>query len=86
MVTIERIWINYLLVQLYANEINEENIESKPIIPHGFYTILEQDERLTSSVAEEILKNQGKKYTKNKSLVDMTAACVILNEYLENNR
>lgn len=50
------------------------------------YTILHQDERLTSSEAEEILKNQGKKYTKNKKLVDMMAACVILQEYLDNNR
>lgn len=50
------------------------------------YTIIEQDERLSSSEAEEILKNQGKKYTKNKGLVDVTAACVILNSYLENNR
>lgn len=50
------------------------------------YTILEQDERLTSSAAEEILKQQGKKYTKNKGLVDVTAACVILTEYLDNNR
>ncbi len=50
------------------------------------YTILHQDERLTSSTAEEILKNQGKKYTKNKKLVDMMAACVILQEYLDNNR
>ena len=50
------------------------------------YVILEQDERLSSSVAEEKLKNQGKKYTKNKGLVDVTAACVILSEYLENNR
>ena len=50
------------------------------------YEILEQDERLTSSQAEEILKSQNKKYTKNKGLVDVTAACVILSEYLENNR
>lgn len=50
------------------------------------YEILEQDERLSSSQAEEILKQQGKKYTKNKSMVDVTAACVILMEYLENNR
>ena len=50
------------------------------------YTILEHDERLSSSEAESILKNQGKKYTKNKALVDVTAACVILREYLENNR
>ena len=50
------------------------------------YVILEQDERLSSSTAEDILKNQGKKYTKNKALVDAMAATVILNEYLENNR
>ena len=50
------------------------------------YEILEQDERLTSSEAEDILKAQNKKYTKNKALVDVTAACVILSEYLENNR
>lgn len=50
------------------------------------YNILEQDERLSSSQAEEILKQQGKKYTKNKGMVDVTAACVILMEYLDNNR
>lgn len=50
------------------------------------YVILEQDERLSSSTAEEILKNQGKKYTKNKALVDAMAASVILREYIENNR
>lgn len=50
------------------------------------YVILEQDERLSSSYAEEILRNQGKKYTKNKALVDAMAACVILSEYIENNR
>ena len=50
------------------------------------YTILEQDERLSSSTAEDILKQKGKKYTKNKGVVDVTAACVILSEYLENNR
>ncbi len=50
------------------------------------YTILEQDERLSSEGAEEILKQQGKKYTKNKGLVDTIAACIILQEYLDNNR
>ena len=50
------------------------------------YKILEQDERLSSNTAEEILKQKGKKYTKNKGLVDVTAACVILQEYLENNK
>jgi len=50
------------------------------------YEILHQDERLSSSRAEEILRRQGKKYTKDKKAVDMTAACVILEEYLEQNR
>ncbi|MBQ8848044.1 MAG: Holliday junction resolvase RuvX [Candidatus Gastranaerophilales bacterium] len=50
------------------------------------YKILKQDERLSSQAAEDILKQKGKKYTKNKGLVDTTAACVILQEYLENNR
>lgn len=50
------------------------------------YVILEQDERLSSSTAEDILKNQGKKYTKNKALVDSMAAAVILSEYIENNK
>ena len=50
------------------------------------YNILEQDERLSSNEAEDILRKQGKKYTKNKGLIDVTSACVILSEYLENNR
>ena len=47
------------------------------------YEILEQDERLTSSQAENILKEQGKKYTKNKGLVDLKSACIILQQYLD---
>ncbi|MBQ8475448.1 Holliday junction resolvase RuvX [bacterium] len=50
------------------------------------YNILQQDERLSSSTAEDILKSRGKKYTKDKGMVDKIAACVILEEYLENHR
>jgi len=50
------------------------------------FIILEQDERLSSNQAEEILRQKGKKYTKNKGLIDVASACVILSEYLENNR
>ena len=46
------------------------------------YKIIEQDERLSSNTAEEILKQNGKKYTKNKGLVDSAAAAVILQDYL----
>ena len=41
------------------------------------------DERLTSFEAEEILKKQGVKYTKDKGKVDMIAASIILQEYLD---
>ena len=49
------------------------------------YITLKQDERLSSQTAEDILKVKGKKYTKNKGMVDVTAACVILQDYLDNN-
>jgi len=41
------------------------------------------DERLTSFEAEEILKSQKVKYTKDKGKVDMIAASIILQEYLD---
>jgi len=44
--------------------------------------IIFEDERLTSFEAEENLKFRGKKYTKNKELVDLEAACLILTQYL----
>lgn len=47
------------------------------------YKIIEQDERLTSFESEEILKQKGKKYTKNKGLVDVMSAVIILRDYLE---
>lgn len=42
-----------------------------------------EDERLTSKQAENILALQGKKYTKNKGLVDLKSACIILQQYLD---
>lgn len=44
--------------------------------------IILEDERLTSFEAEESLKTMKKKYTKNKGLVDLQAACLILTQYL----
>ena len=46
------------------------------------YEIVYWDERLTSFEAEEHLKQQKKEYTKNKGLVDMESACIILEDYL----
>ena len=41
-----------------------------------------EDERLTSYEAEQILASQGKKYTKNKELVDMMSAELILRQFI----
>ena len=47
------------------------------------FEIIFEDERLTSRQAEQILALQGKKYTKNKHLVDLKSACIILQQYLD---
>ena len=45
-----------------------------------------EDERLSSKQAENILALQGKKYTKNKGLVDLKSACIILQQYLDREK
>ena len=47
----------------------------------GFDIILE-DERLTSEEAEERLKSRKVDFRKNKGLVDIESACIILEQYL----
>ncbi len=47
----------------------------------GFDIIME-DERLTSEEAEERLKKRKVDFRKNKGLVDIESACVILEQYL----
>ncbi len=47
------------------------------------YEIIFEDERLTSRQAEYILSQTGRKYTKNKQLVDLKSACIILQQYLD---
>jgi putative Holliday junction resolvase len=47
------------------------------------YEIVFEDERLTSRQAEINLATVGKKYTKNKGLVDTESACIILQQYLD---
>lgn len=49
------------------------------------FEIIFEDERLTSRQAEHNLALQGKKYTKNKGLVDLESACIILQQYLDRN-
>lgn len=45
-----------------------------------------EDERLSSKQAEGFLAAQGKKYTKNKGLVDVASAAIILQQYLDRRR
>ena len=49
---------------------------------HGF-TVVYQDERFTSKIAQQSLQAQGVKSSKNKGLVDKTAAALILQSYLD---
>ncbi len=47
------------------------------------FEIIFEDERLTSRQAEYILSQTGRKYTKDKKLVDLKSACIILQQYLD---
>ena len=46
------------------------------------FDIIFEDERLTSGEAEERLKERKIDFRKNKGLVDMESACIILEQYL----
>ena len=50
------------------------------------YEIIFEDERLTSKQAEYILAQTGRKYTKDKKLVNLKSACIILQQYLDSPR
>ena len=45
--------------------------------------VIFEDERLTSKQAEFTLREQGKKYTKDKKLVDIVSSQIILQQYLD---
>ena len=47
------------------------------------YQVIFEDERLSSKQAEYILAQTGRKYTKDKQLVDLKSACIILQQYLD---
>ena len=46
------------------------------------YEIIFEDERLTSEAAEENLREKKIDFRKNKGLVDIESACIILEQYL----
>ena len=49
------------------------------------YEIIKEDERLTSDTAEENLRNKKIDFRKDKGLVDIESACIILEQYLARN-
>lgn len=50
------------------------------------YEIIFEDERLTSDAAEENLRAKKIDFRKNKGLVDIESACIILEQYLSRNK
>ena len=50
------------------------------------YDIIFEDERLTSDLAEENLRQRKIDFRKNKSLVDIESACIILEQYMSKQK
>ena len=50
------------------------------------YEIIFEDERLTSDAAEENLRAKKIDFRKNKGLVDIESACIILEQYLSRDK
>lgn len=50
------------------------------------YEIIFEDERLTSDTAEENLRNKKIDFRKDKGLVDIESACIILEQYLSRKK
>lgn len=46
------------------------------------FEVIYEDERLTSDAAEENLRNRNINFRKNKGLVDIESACIILEQYM----
>ncbi len=50
------------------------------------YEVIFEDERLTSDTAEENLRAKKIDFRKDKGLVDIESACIILEQYLSRNK
>lgn len=80
--------INKIVVGLPKNMDNSLGTQAQDCIDFSEklkpdFEIIFEDERLTSRQAEYFLQQTGTKYTKNKELVDIKSACIILQQYLD---
>lgn len=50
------------------------------------FEVFFEDERLTSDLAEENLRNRNVNYRKDKGLVDIESACIILEQYMSRRK
>jgi len=50
------------------------------------FEVIFEDERLTSDAAEENLRNRNINFRKNKGLVDIESACIILEQYMSRKK
>ena len=91
---IEKIIVNesivFVVIGLPIGMNGKETLQTKEV--NEFIDIFKQynklpfstvDERLTSIQAMKLLSDQGIKYSKNKSLIDSTAASIILQTFLD---
>lgn len=78
--------VKKIVIGLPLNMDNTEGIQAKDCREFAQkindYEIIFEDERLTSETAEENLRNKKIDFRKDKGLVDIESACIILEQYL----
>ena len=79
--------VEKIIVGLPLNMDNTEGFQAKNCREFASkladFEVIYEDERLTSDAAEENLRNKKINYRKDKGLVDIESACIILEQYLE---
>ena len=82
--------VGKIVVGLPLNMDNSEGSQAKDCKDFASklknYEIIFEDERLTSDTAEENLRNKKVDYRKDKGLIDIESACIILEQYLERSK
>lgn len=78
--------VQKIVIGLPLNMDNSEGFQAKNCKDFASklngYEIIFEDERLTSDTAEENLRNKKIDFRKDKGLIDIESACIILEQYL----